>query len=104
MNQWTPQQVADAAGAELAVARPVAHGPERVMIDSRQVGPGALFIGLRGEHHDGGEFAAAALACGAWGVLTTPRHADRLDHHGGVILTAPDPLIALQRLATAWRR
>jgi UDP-N-acetylmuramoyl-tripeptide--D-alanyl-D-alanine ligase len=35
-------------------------------------------------------------------VLVTPEHAAGLD--GGVVLTAPDPLAALQALARAWRR
>ena len=37
------------------------------------VGPGDLFVGLPGEHDDGGRFAAQALAAGAWGVLVAPR-------------------------------
>jgi UDP-N-acetylmuramoyl-tripeptide--D-alanyl-D-alanine ligase len=35
-------------------------------------------------------------------VLVAPSHAAGLS--GGVVLSAPDPLVALQRLATAWRR
>ncbi|HEY2772341.1 MAG TPA: UDP-N-acetylmuramoyl-tripeptide--D-alanyl-D-alanine ligase, partial [Solirubrobacteraceae bacterium] len=46
------------------------------------------------------------LTAGAWGVLTTPGHATRAAQEGGgaVVLVADDPLVALQRLATAWRR
>jgi glutamine amidotransferase len=33
--------------------------PSRVVIDSREVRPGDLFVGLPGRRHDGGEFAAA---------------------------------------------
>src|SRR5205807_311824 len=81
-------------------------GPERVTIDSRQAGPGALFVGLHGEHVDGGTFAGQALKDGAWGVLIAPEHADaaRAAGDGSVVLVATDPLAALQRLATAWRR
>jgi UDP-N-acetylmuramoyl-tripeptide--D-alanyl-D-alanine ligase len=64
------------------------------------VGPRDLFIGLRGENVDGGRFAAAALAAGAWGVLVAPEHAEGLG--GGVVLVTDDPLAALQRLATSW--
>ena len=42
-------------------------------IDSRALAPGELFVGLRGAHDDGGRFAAAALAAGAWGVLVAAR-------------------------------
>ncbi len=80
-------------------------GPERVIIDSRQAGPGSLFVGLPGEHVDGGRFAPQALAAGAWGVLTTPEHAEAARCAvPGTLLAADDPLTALQRLATAWRR
>jgi UDP-N-acetylmuramoyl-tripeptide--D-alanyl-D-alanine ligase len=40
-----------------------------VVIDSRAVVPGALFVALRGERADGHDFAAAAVAAGAAGVL-----------------------------------
>jgi UDP-N-acetylmuramoyl-tripeptide--D-alanyl-D-alanine ligase len=58
--------------------------PPRVVIDSREVRPGDLFVGLPGENVDGRRFAAAALEAGAWGVLLG--------------------LEELQSLATAWRR
>lgn len=110
MREWTPERVAQAAGARLAVpasppeaaASADAPGPLRVTIDSRAVAPGDLFVGLPGETHDGGRFAAQALAAGAWGVLVAPQHAD--DPAAGVVLTAEDPLAALQALARAWRR
>jgi UDP-N-acetylmuramoyl-tripeptide--D-alanyl-D-alanine ligase len=98
---WTAERVAAAAGAEL-VAGATAAGPTRAAIDTRSMEPGDLFVGLPGERVDGGRFAAGALAAGAWGVLVAPEHAAGLD--GGAVLTAPDPLAALQRLATAWRR
>jgi UDP-N-acetylmuramoyl-tripeptide--D-alanyl-D-alanine ligase len=76
-----------------------------VTIDSREAEPGALFVGLKGANTDGGRFAAQALANGAWGVLTTEEHASAAQcAPPGVLLAAPDPLAALQRLATAWRR
>ena len=119
MRTWTPQQLAAAAGAELggptrpspgaAVpgdGRDVA-GPVRVTIDSRDAGPGDLFVGLPGTRVDGGRYAAGALAHGAWGVLVAPEHAEAaavVAPVDAVVLTAADPLAALQRLATAWRR
>jgi UDP-N-acetylmuramoyl-tripeptide--D-alanyl-D-alanine ligase len=103
---WTPQRVAEAAGAELLVPAPEhARGPARVLIDSRDAGPGDLFVGLPGATHDGGRFAAQALAQGAWGVLVTRAHAEAArGPANGALLAAADPLAALQRLATAWRR
>jgi UDP-N-acetylmuramoyl-tripeptide--D-alanyl-D-alanine ligase len=104
MRTWTPEQVAGAAGARLVSPPPTGGGPERVTIDSRQAGPGSLFVGLPGEHVDGGRFAPHALAAGAWGVLTTPEHAEAARCAvPGALLAAEEPLVALQRLATAWR-
>jgi UDP-N-acetylmuramoyl-tripeptide--D-alanyl-D-alanine ligase len=81
-------------------------GPSSAVIDSRAVTAGELFIGLRGEHVDGGAHAAEALRAGAWGVLVSPEHADsaRAVAGGGAVLVHDDPLAALQALARAWRR
>ncbi|MHA6795324.1 UDP-N-acetylmuramoyl-tripeptide--D-alanyl-D-alanine ligase [Pseudonocardia bannensis] len=49
-----------ASGEELVTA---------VEFDSRAVGPGGLFLALPGERVDGHDFAAAAVAAGAAGVL-----------------------------------
>src|ERR1700744_3314444 len=105
MKHWTAQQVADAAGATLIAAPPDGGGPATATVDSRQAGEGSLFVGLAGVNADGGEFASAALGKGAWGVLVSPRHAEQAALAGtGAVLAADDPLGALQRLATAWRR
>lgn len=56
----------------------------RVVIDSREVRPGDLFVGLPGEHVDGARYVDAARAAGAWEVLVG--------------------LEPLQTLARAWRR
>lgn len=106
MRSWTPEQVAQAAGARLAA--PSLHatgGPVRATIDSRAVAPGDLFVGLPGETHDGGRFAAQALEAGAWGVLVAPQHAETAAQAApGAVFVAEDPLHALQSLARAWRR
>jgi len=105
MRLWGPDRVAQAAGARLLSPAPTAAGPECAVIDSRQAGPGALFVGLPGASVDGGRFAAQALAAGAWGVLTTLEHAEAARcAPPGVVLAAEDPLRALHRLANAWRR
>jgi UDP-N-acetylmuramoyl-tripeptide--D-alanyl-D-alanine ligase len=107
VKAWTPERLARACDGRVIVSRSRATGPERVVIDSRQAGPGALFVGLRGERVDGAEFASQALAEGAWGVLVAPPFAEQVAAPragDGAVIAAEDPLLALQRLATAWRR
>jgi UDP-N-acetylmuramoyl-tripeptide--D-alanyl-D-alanine ligase len=99
--------LARACEGRLVASGSRAAGPERVVIDSRQAGPGALFVGLRGERVDGGDFAAQAAAAGAWGVLVAPPFAERVvacSDGDAAVIAAEDPLLALQRLATTWRR
>jgi UDP-N-acetylmuramoyl-tripeptide--D-alanyl-D-alanine ligase len=101
MISWDARRVAAAAGAELVVDA-AGDGPTRAVVDTRAIEPGDLFVGLPGERVDGGRFAAAALEAGAWGALIGREHAEGLSR--GAVLVAADPLVALQRLATAWRR
>jgi UDP-N-acetylmuramoyl-tripeptide--D-alanyl-D-alanine ligase len=104
MKDWSPERVAAAAGARLVSSPPAgAGGPERAIVDSRLAGPGDLFVGLHGEHEDGGRYAPQALAAGAWGALVGPEAARAAEGGGGVLLAADDPLAALQGLAGAWR-
>ncbi|MCW2917626.1 MAG: UDP-N-acetylmuramoylalanyl-D-glutamyl-2,6-diamin opimelate/D-alanyl-D-alanylligase [Actinomycetia bacterium] len=64
-----------------------------VVIDSRAVEPGALFVAVRGERADGHDFAAAAVEAGAVAVL-----AERpLD--GVPVIVVDDVVVALGRLA-----
>jgi UDP-N-acetylmuramoyl-tripeptide--D-alanyl-D-alanine ligase len=105
VREWSPEQVAQAAGGRLVAPAPRPGGPERATIDSRAAGPGDLFVGLIGDNVDGGRFAPQALAAGAWGVLVAPEHAEAAKCAvPGALIAADDPLAALQQLATAWRR
>jgi UDP-N-acetylmuramoyl-tripeptide--D-alanyl-D-alanine ligase len=104
--------IAEAAGAELLAGDPEAPGPRRAVIDSREVEPGDLFVGLRGATADGGAFAAQAEASGAWGVLVSrewaePTAAEPAQERAAsppAVIAADDPLAALQRLSREWRR
>jgi UDP-N-acetylmuramoyl-tripeptide--D-alanyl-D-alanine ligase len=103
--ELSAERIVAATGAE--VVREGRHDrPARAVIDSRETRSGDLFFGLEGEHADGGEYAAAALAAGAWGAVIDPPRARRLvgAESGGWVLASADPLAALQGLATAWRR
>ncbi len=105
------ERTAQVAGAEIEAAGG-GGGPKRVVIDSRAVEPGDLFVGLVGDRADGGEFGKAALEAGAWGVLVGTQWAREqagIRERGapgsdGWVLGVADPLAALQALARQWRR
>jgi len=82
--------VAQAAGGRLMAAGGEGPGPRRASVDSRELEPGDLFVGLVGASADGGEFAADALKAGAWGVLVGPHRAEELAKAGlpGAVIAA----------------
>lgn len=100
-------RIAAGAGADV-LGTGAAKGPLRTVIDSREAGPGDLFVGLPGERYDGGQFASRAISQGAWGVLVGTQWARELSHTGAAaggawLLGAADPLAALQSLGRWWR-
>ncbi len=68
MIELTAAQVAAATGGRLSADPEVRVGGP-VVVDSRRVGPGSLFVALPGEHVDGHDYAAGAVAAGATLVL-----------------------------------
>ena len=106
----TGEEIAAAMGAEV-LAEGEAGPPQRATIASGETEPGDLFFGLRGEKRDGGDFAPAAIAAGAWGVVigTKVRRTFVPDSETKVRRTAwvfevEEPLVAMQALARAYRR
>ena len=88
-------QVAEATGAvQAGLADPAALITGPVVIDSREVRPGSLFVALPGRRTDGHEFAGAALAAGATAVLASRPV-------GGPALVVADVQAALGKLARA---
>jgi UDP-N-acetylmuramoyl-tripeptide--D-alanyl-D-alanine ligase len=76
------------------VADPAAVVTGPVVIDSRQAGPGSLFVALPGARADGHEFARDAVAAGAVAVLGARPV-------GVPALIVPDVTVALAALARA---
>jgi len=73
---------------------------ERVHTDTRTLRQGDLFVALKGERFDAHDFLPQARAAGAVAAIATHGIAEAgLDG-----LTVPDSLLALQMLATGWRR
>ena len=97
---WSGQEIVTATGA--VASAPVADMAfESVGTDSRAVAAGALFVALRGAHHDAHRFVAEALRQGAAAALVE-------DPPPGVdparLLRVPDTLRALGDLAAFTRR
>jgi UDP-N-acetylmuramoyl-tripeptide--D-alanyl-D-alanine ligase len=74
-----------------------------VCTDTRELRPGDLFVGLRGETFDGDTYAGQALAAGAVAVIVRADTATGLPA-GAPCVVVPDGLAALQGLATEVRR
>jgi UDP-N-acetylmuramoyl-tripeptide--D-alanyl-D-alanine ligase len=64
---WTSDEIAAATGGAASEPFEVAG----VTFDSREVGPGDLFVAMPGTVHDGHEFVDAAFAAGAAGVVVS---------------------------------
>jgi UDP-N-acetylmuramoyl-tripeptide--D-alanyl-D-alanine ligase len=94
-----------AAAMRPAGAALVAGDPERrfegVSIDTRTIAAGELFVAIRGERFDGGQFAAEAVEKGAAGVVVDRPAALRA---GAVVIAVDDTIAALQALANTIRR
>jgi UDP-N-acetylmuramoyl-tripeptide--D-alanyl-D-alanine ligase len=108
------------AAAWLAPNHPITQPPgllSNAVIDSRQAGPGSLFVALPGEQTDGHAYVAHAFSRGAAaalvgrpvdapGVLVDARQPAALPPLPAgqpICILVDDPLLALQRLAAAWR-
>ena len=85
-----------------AAAGGTLHGADapfaEVVIDSRRLAAGDLFVALRGAHADGHDFVGAAAAAGAAGALVARRVAAPLPQ-----VVVPDVEAALTAAARAWR-
>lgn len=73
-----------------------------VVIDSRKVQPGDLFVALPGEHTDGHKYLDDAIQRGATGLLTRIAPAELSDSIEVFLVT--DTLAALQQAAGRWRQ
>ncbi len=101
MSQFDPEQLASWCGGEWAPGPPQA--VTRITHDSRTITPGALFVAIRGVHHDGHAFVAAACAAGAAGALVDYAAEVAVDP-AFPLLRAPDTKDALNALAWGHRR
>lgn len=69
---WNSQSLSDA----LSVDMPFDISSNRISIDSRNIQQSDIFIGIKGENHDGNEFAKDALANGAALAIVDKKNID----------------------------
>jgi len=98
--------VARWSGARSALPRALRSTVVRsVSNDSRAVRSGSLFVALTTERDDGNRYAGDALARGAAAALVNARAREHVPPRlRGRLLVVRDPLAALHRLATRYRR
>jgi UDP-N-acetylmuramoyl-tripeptide--D-alanyl-D-alanine ligase len=81
----------------------------RFITDTRQIQKGDLFVALRGERFDGGEFVVQAIEAGAVGAVVHAETAVKLAQdaefcaHSAALIIVPDTRIALGQLGAYWR-
>lgn len=101
----TVDEIAMALGSE-PVGEPETRPITSVVVDSRRVTPGSLFVALKGQKHDGHEFLLEALTRGARAALVerVPALAgSELLTRYPALVKVEDTMSALQRLAGYWR-
>lgn len=90
---WTAAEIAAATGGTASGEFDV----DAVAFDSREVGPGALFVALSGETTDGHKFLDQAFASGAAGAVVSSQ-----TPHPHILVG--DTTVALENLARASRK
>jgi UDP-N-acetylmuramoyl-tripeptide--D-alanyl-D-alanine ligase len=102
----TIPEVASALGGQL-IGEPEEQPITSVVVDSRQVSPGSLFVALKGQKHDGHDFILDAFVRGARAALVESAPAvdeGRIMTRQLPMVQVEDTLAGLQGLASYWRR
>jgi UDP-N-acetylmuramoyl-tripeptide--D-alanyl-D-alanine ligase len=97
---WTVEAMAAAIGAEREGALP--QSVPGISIDSRTLAAGEAFVAIQGDHRDGHDFVAAALAAKAGLAVVAADRRSELPQDVP-LLVVPDVLAALRALAAAAR-
>lgn len=74
---------------------------QEVRFDSRQVGPGDLFVCVQGERNDGHAFASRAVEAGAVALLAAEDRVAELSSLGVPVVGVPDPRAAMAAVSAA---
>ena len=97
---WTIAELLTATGGRLLgkVSRPL----NGVVIDSRVVAPGDIFVAIKGDKLDGHEFAVSALSSGA-GLAIVSVVTEEMLAAGPLLVVPHDPLLAMENIGRAAR-
>jgi len=97
---WTTQELLAATGGKLSGT--ISRAMNGVSIDSRNIAAGDIFVAIKGDTHDGHQYAAKALSAGA-GVAIVSQATEEMKAAGPVLEVAHDPLRALENMGRAAR-
>ncbi len=113
---WTPEGFRTATGGRW-IARPVDTGADAskiippiqgVSIDTRSIRPNQAFIAIPGEHSDGHEHIASAVANGSHLLIVQSQHVledlESASTKNLYVILVEDTVKALNRLATTYRK
>ncbi|MFC1734587.1 UDP-N-acetylmuramoyl-tripeptide--D-alanyl-D-alanine ligase [Candidatus Hydrogenedentota bacterium] len=101
MDDYTLSDAIEAVGGRMAGACTTMK-IDNVTIDSRKVGPGTLFVALKGPNFDGHDYIGQALKAGAVGVLSC-RDENVNEYADQTVISVGDTYEALGQLAGNYR-
>jgi UDP-N-acetylmuramoyl-tripeptide--D-alanyl-D-alanine ligase len=99
---WSAGRIAAVVDGRLVAGDARTEPAGNLSVDTRLLAPGDVFLGLPGEHVDGGGHVPEALARGAAGVVGAAPHIRAVTPPAFAIAVA-DPHDALRRCARGWR-
>lgn len=76
----------------------------KVVIDSRKIVKGCLFVAIKGEKYDGHNFVEESIKKGASAVLINKKNLNKYENINSPIITVPDTIKAYGELANKWRK
>jgi len=100
MPLWTLDEILAATSGTASSC--VVEAFSGVSIDSRDIGPGDLFVAISGDRFDGHDFVAKAIENGADAALVGATWAKTAPDHLPLIIV-DDPLVGLEQMAVAAR-
>jgi UDP-N-acetylmuramoyl-tripeptide--D-alanyl-D-alanine ligase len=76
---------------------------DKVVIDSRLVEEGYLFIAIKGENFDGHNFIEDVDKKGAKGIIISESECEKATNFSGTVISYSDTILALGEIAKLWR-